>query len=830
MNITLLAQQSESGVKYTISGKVVDAATKLPVEFASVYLVGTTTGVYTEPDGSFIIQTSTIADSLAVSELGYEALTIRLNPNKMEGLALELKETSFDLAEAIVVADKDPGKTLFRKIIARKSFNNPDKFDYYSYLKYTRSELDLNNIDRTKLKEKSLKLLMMETFNELDTANIQKNQLPIYFTETLTENHHSTIPAVDEEIIIAKKTPDLETDKLLRHLEKFNVSFNIYDDWLNIFEKAFASPISDKGLNYYNYYIEDSTQVADKWQYQIQFVPKRKYGETFTGMMWVNDSTYSVARIEMKMDATTNLNLVRGFTYKEEFTLHPDGAKLVYMPKKTISEVTFETGLDLLGLPIKVNADAVSLTYHNTVTLDRIHLDRNTLTTVPPVVGAPTNLNHIEQSEVFWSVNRLDTLTQHERAIYQTIDSVRNNPRFKFITKLVATATSGYWEVGDKWSLGHYSSLISRNPIEGFRFRLGFYSNVGLSENWFVHGNAAYGVKDKRFKGDLNFGYLGSASPWSKTSIYLKSDYDFFLGLDDEMEKDNIINSIFQKRHVPFRQTFIKEIALLHEQQIGRSWRNKSSIGYKEYDPSFPFKYTKNPGATDVTTDQIFHKLSVAEFKTNFRFAFNEKVDFANFVLLKFNRPTNLPILNIDYTHGFKALNAPFSYNKVNVGISQFLNLPPKSLLYYNFQVGRTFGTLPYLLLNIPNGNAYYVSSRYAFNTMVPYEFVADKYISFQSRLSLGGLLLDRIPFIQKLGWRERVTYNMFWGSLSAANKQFNQLNDVRTTDTVPFAEVGVGIENIFSLLSIEYIQRLNYLDGRRKRRGTIYVGVNFAF
>lgn len=46
-----------------------------------------------------------------------------------------------------------------------------------------------------------------------------------------------------------------------------------------------------------------------------------------------------------------------------------------------------------------------------------------------------------------------------------------------------------------------------------------------------------------------------------------------------------------------------------------------------------------------------------------------------------------------------------FEYNKINVGIKQRLRLPPKSMLYYKLEMGKVFGTTPYLLLNIPHGN-----------------------------------------------------------------------------------------------------------------------------
>jgi hypothetical protein len=158
---------------------------------------------------------------------------------------------------------------------------------------------------------------------------------------------------------------------------------------------------------------------------------------------------------------------------------------------------------------------------------------------------------------------------------------------------------------------------------------------------------------------------------------------------------------------------------------------------------------------------------------------------------------------------------------------------PFKGSLYYNLTGGVVLGTVPLLLLQIPRGNPNYVADKYAFYGMSPYEFAADRYVSLLTRYSLGGLILDRIPLLNKLGLRERLTANLFWGSLSGTNRDFNKINTFRTTSSTPYAEAGVGVENILNLFSIDAIWRLNYLDGADQSRITrfgIYTGLKLQF
>lgn len=95
-----------------------------------------------------------------------------------------------------------------------------------------------------------------------------------------------------------------------------------------------------------------------------------------------------------------------------------------------------------------------------------------------------------------------------------------------------------------------------------------------------------------------------------------------------------------------------------------------------------------------------------------------------------------------------------------------------------------------------------------------------------------GRLVVRPIPGLKKLGWRERLTFNAFWGDLSKANVEFNQHTALKTTGRVPFAETGIGVENIFHMLSIDYIVRLTHLDtpDAWASKGGIFVGMKGVF
>lgn len=267
---------------------------------------------------------------------------------------------------------------------------------------------------------------------------------------------------------------------------------------------------------------------------------------------------------------------------------------------------------------------------------------------------------------------------------------------------------------------------------------------------------------------------------------------------------------------------------LKHEQYVSKKFRVNGSFTYKELTPVFDFSY--HPlSKENLPIDSISSTtLPATEASVGLRFVAKERTVIWNFDQVRAD--TYDPILTANFTQGFKLGISAFNYQKVTVGIEQLLRLPPKSLFYYNLHAGKTFGTAPYLLLNIPAGNEYYVASRYLFNTMLPYEFVTDEYVSLYSRLYLGGIIFNKVPFLKKLGWRTRFSFNAYQGNMSEKNKFYNKEASFTIPDAQPFMEAGVGIENIFHVFSFDYYKRLSALNNSKAANGAVFLGVNITF
>lgn len=832
VSICLFLSQNIFSQSFIISGKIIDSSSSQPLKNVSIELNGLPqNATISKEDGSFVLNTMHWSDSLRLTIVGYETKYFLLQKNHLTGLLIPMQPKAQSLAAVVIFGNKgnkEPGKRYMQKVIANKKYNDPDRFNSYISRQYLRHEVDISNLSDAAVYGKGLKALTINIYRNAGPEDA--TVLPIYFSEDVYDTYHSNSSPIDRKNLVAKKTLGLETDKFLHQLDKFNFSFNIYHNWLPIFNQTFASPLNDNAFNYYDYFFQDSDLVNNKKVYTIRFIPRQKYETAFSGLLWINDSTYSVQKVEMHLSKTANLDFIKDVRYKEEYALIVDSAthKAEYMPYKYSSTVEFETGLELLGIPVPAPKKMVRLTSVNTTVIGDIKINSPIAAEFAQKMKKEPTAD-LEKPDSFWRNNRFgDSLTQHEKNIYAMADSLKKNRRYRLGAKVVNIGVTGFWDLSDRVRLGPYFDLLSTNKVEGLRFRTGFWTLEKFDKKLNLNGYAAYGTKDEQVKGGGGIKYIWNRAKWTKTSLFASSDYDFMTEGDDNLDEDNLINSYFRK-NIPTTRIYLKQILLEHEQYISRDFSIKGGIIYKEMTPVFDFYYHPLGKETQMPVDSIFlHTLPQAEASLQFRFSRNEKNFTFNYDLYHFD--TYQPIFTLGFSTGLKLGNAQFTYQKLNVGVEQQLRLPPKSHLYYNIHVGKTFGTAPYLLLNVPAGNEYYVASRELFNTMIPYEFATDEFVSLYSRLYLGGIFFNKIPFIKKLGWRERFSFNAYTGTMSSANRNYNKGQSFTVPDKHPFMEAGVGIENIFHIFSIDYYYRISNITVPGMHKGAFFPGVNITF
>jgi hypothetical protein len=149
---------------------------------------------------------------------------------------------------------------------------------------------------------------------------------------------------------------------------------------------------------------------------------------------------------------------------------------------------------------------------------------------------------------------------------------------------------------------------------------------------------------------------------------------------------------------------------------------------------------------------------------------------------------------------------------------------------------------VPFPLLIMPQANLSYINDYSTFAMVNNMEFLNDRALSFMLNWEMGGKLFNRIPLLRKLKCREVVEFKTLWGKLTSKNNPMlpqNAGSDVLMSfpqgchvmdGKKPYMEFAVGVQNIFNLLQVEYVRRLNYLDLPSAQKHGIRFVINPTF
>lgn len=795
----------------SISGVVLDDDTGEPIPFASVYLQKTTTGVAADFDGAFAISfPAGAADSIVFSAVGYVTAVKRIASLPKQPLTIRLKPESFSLSEIVVLAGENPANEIVRRIIRNKERNSLTRFDIWQAEMYAKTELDLDGIDKSLMEEKLLEPFDF-IFENIDSTSDETPFLPAFLTETIADVYFIREAGKKKEIPKAQKVSGVENQSIVESIGILHQDYDVYDNWIEILEKSFAGPFSNTALANYEYYIQDSAFVKGQWSYKLKFKPKRKQEYTFYGDFWVDMQTYAVEVVQMRMSPGANLNLIDRVVLYAEFDRYGDS---LWLPAKTSRIIDFSVVKESPGL-----IGRKTVCYRNYLVGSPDTRERYERTD-PRMI----TLQSLQQDEVFWDTARFEALSHNEAGIYQMIDSIQQAPAFKRYANTLYALGTGYVKWG--WiELGPWFSLYSLNVVEGHRFRFGLGTSAMVSKKYYVYGYGAYGTRDRAFKYGFQAQYNISKRPWTYFGFKYTDDIELNSENSETVGEGNLLSGIY-RRPVPQKLLRVQEGKFYFEKGWPKGWSNRLVLLHRRNDPygkeGFPFRFEAAEGVVDsiTRTSELFFSL---------RYAFEERFLEGNYSRISMG--SRYPIVELQYTAGLKGiLGSQFNYHKLTLSVAHWFNTPPLGWMKYSLKGSRTFGTLPYLLLDVVPGNETYFYQNNAFNGLNKYEFAADRYLEFMFEHHLEGFFFNRIPLLRKLKWREVGSFKLAWGGLSAANLELNRLNNYDrqlsdpqpgegvfygTFDRGPYMEASAGIENIFRFIRIDALWRLNYLDNR---------------
>jgi uncharacterized protein DUF5686/carboxypeptidase-like protein len=804
-----------------VKGVITDADTEELLPFVNVAFMGTSVGTTTDLDGSYSISTKWGSDSLQVSYLGYESITVGVKLGASQTLNFELHTAAINLSVVEVKVKRgnykrknNPAVELIKKVISHKDENRMGGQDFYEFDKYEKVELDLNNIT-DKFREKRAFKKFQFIFDFVDTSDLNgKPYLPIFIRETASKVYYRKNPQTEKEyrtgIKLSGMDEYVDPENLSTLTDILYQDVDIYNNNVLMLGQQFMSPLSPLSNTFYRFYIMDTLEYNGIEVIDLAFMPVNQQNVGFKGDLFIrNDSTYAVVKADFGVSEKVNLNFVQDLKLVQEF--RQENGVWVLSKDQVVADLALSKGgTGFFGTR--------SVLYRNHVfNEEREGSVYSGSENIVEEKGAD------KRDDAYWAGARQEQLSKSEEGVYQMIDTLQKVPAFRTTMDIFLLLVSGYKQFG-KVEMGPVGAFYSFNPVEGLRLRFGGATTVKLLPKVQFEGYGAYGFKDKEWKYSAAALYSFRDDFKSNPKHYVRLSYQHetnFVGQDlDFVIEDNFFLSF--KRGGSDKMLFFDSFKAEYYNDFENSFswgldferRAQRPLGSLEF--NFTDPENQEPASlADITT---------TEFSTSLRFAPNEQfIQTRNFRYPMFNK---YPVFTLDLAMGIKGLaGGNYDYQKVSLKIFKRFYLSMLGYTDVTVVGGKIFGDgIPYFLLQLPQANQTYAYKKRAYNLMNFLEFANDTYLYWYTEHYFNGFFFNKIPLLKRLKLREVITFKGVWGDLSDnndPNKKPELIQFIRkdgrpqtyALSSQPYIEVSAGIMNIVKFVRVDVIKRLNYLD-----------------
>jgi len=815
-----------------IQGVVTDSLTNEPIPYLSVFYEGKGVGSITDNDGNYKVETRKGWNKLTFSAVGYVTKVVNIIPGVTKNLNVRMRSDDIMLDEVVVKPKREkysrknnPAVELMKKVIAHKKNNKLSENDYYQYNKYQKITMSLNDVTPEML-EKGMYKKMPFLKDQIELCEeTNKFILPISVDETASQKIYRKHPKSEKTLIKGMSSTGVNElfatgDMLSTVLKDVFTDVNIYDNDIRLLQYPFISPISSSdAISFYKFYIMDTTFVDKDKCFHLTFVPNNSQDFGFTGHLYVlADSSYTVKKCTMNLPKKSGVNFVDNMDIIQEFEQLPNG-EWVLKTDDMIVEMTLMKIMQ--GFQIR------RTTRYSDYAFDELPQQ------LFKRKGAEIKeADAMMRGDDFWNQYRPVPLTQTESSMDMLVKRLEQMPGFKYVIFVLKAFIENFVETGtkehpSKVDIGPVNTMISNNYIDGLRLRMSAQTTANLNPHLFLKGYYAYGFKDHRSKymGEVEYSfnkkeYLPREFP--KNSITFSYQYDVMSPTDKflKTDKDNVFVSF--KTSTVDQMSYVRNIALKYENETQFGLKTTVEVKNSKDEPTGGLAYITND---DQKT--LIPEIQTMEASLAFRYAPGET--FVNTKQRRIPVSFDAPVFTLSHTAGFKGvLGGEYNYNLTEIGLYKRFWFSSWGKIDMFVKGGAQWNKVPFPLLIMPAANLSYILQRETFNLINNMEFLNDRYASLDVSWDLNGKIFNRIPLLKKLKWREAIGFKMLYGHLTDKNNPMKHpgdselflfpTRDGRPTSFVmdsktPYMECSVGIHNIFKILHIDYVRRLNYLD-----------------
>jgi len=783
-----------------------------PLPFASIYIMGTTIGTASNPEGYFELPVPEGEYEFVFQYIGYKQHHERIIVEDQSiSLNISLQKEEVSLDEVVISADaEDPAYRVIRNAINKRKYYLGQVEDYKCGA-YTKGIFRI-----TEAPDKMFG----------DSLNTKNDSLIgiIYLSESESIISFEQPDKFKEEMISVKVSGD-DRDFGFNFITFFMSNF--YNNKIlipvDMGERDFISPIANNAFFYYHYRLEGTYYEEDYLVNKVEVIPRRKIDPTFSGYIYIIEDSWRIHSMDLIVGKDANMPFI-------------DSVKIA----KTMVPVNDTTWMQLTQrLQFYFSASffgkrfAGNGIFHSQFTDYVFNNEFEKRYFGNEIVRANKDAN--EKDSLYWEENRPIPLTNEESRNYFKEDSLqklrsskdyldsldRKRNKFKWNDLLGGYR---YYRRHDStsYSIGSPITTLNFNTVQGLNFYLstGFSKVFSSGNSLWIGQDVSYGISNYRWGYGLRAYYyynrdksarvritggikpeqynaMAPISPFVNT-LYTLLDGNNYMKLYEKSWVDvshysELTNGIYLNVGIEYAG----RDALINTTNY--SWVKSNKNRFTSNDPQNPdnegpaFAWNKSLKIYASVRIRIFQKYMSIPEKTVIG--------------------SKYPDLVLSYIKGIpNFLGSDVDYDVLKIAIEGNQKFGPFGTLQYRGLYG-TFlnnrGT-EFMDYHHYNGNRT-IFGKFrlnAFQLLDYYDHSTNKsYVEAYAEHHFNGFIFNKIPLVRKTKIRALAGFRYFTSEFK--NNYF---------------EVNAGIENIFKMFRIDFVA--GYEAGRNVRTG-IVIGMN---
>lgn len=779
------------GQQLIIKGKITDAQTNHPLSFANIRVESTTLGTSANSEGIFELKIPDGNYKLIASFIGYYSDTLEIKSgSKKQEINFALIQTKIDLQEIVINPGINPALEIIKKAIDKKRIRN-SQLKSYEVEAYTKGIIRTTEDIAANSNSVSVGFGGNDT-TELIIAGILENHSRNYYEH----------PNNFKSIVLARKQ-SANFPPTINTLTGGRLIQNFYDNDVNFLGRDLPGPIAQNALDYYYFRIEDITSQNDKKIYNIHIEPDNSADPGFVGSIFINDSTFDLVKVDLILNRAANtggvfdtVNIFQQFDKYDEIYLPVDYRLFVKANLLGLVRIGFE--LNTILFDYKINQQIPEEIFNKAI-----------VTVLPEADKIDSD---------YWLTTPTIPNTNEEQEAYTRIDSVENAPKdFWDDFSILNTRISLSKNISISAPLAFYH--FSR--VEGHALDFGIFVDEAFDQRFNSSLQFSYGFSDKKFKQDFSANYLlGDYRTWklnfaafNKIKVLFgdSDNYSEFLStLVTLISKDEFRDYYYSKG---FNLGIEGEVFPILKLHAGFSNKTDRSA-FVNTDFSFFNKkksYKPNP---------LIYPSRINSINIGFDIDFRDYIEDGYF-----RRRTSLGRSFILFSGGVtlsdkNIFNSELDFTTYEFNTYTYLRTFKSASLNLNIYARYTDGSTAYQDLYSLPGNIDIAFNSQTFRTLNLNEVVGERILTLNFTHDFRDEIFRflNIPGLKNSEILLSFIFNSAISDLTEKTKLISP-HPIKTFKH-PFYEAGIGIGQGILPFKLEFMWKLNYLDGNNFRVG----------